>query len=120
MNTERGSPKVRILSERRSEQEIPLEASSRLSPATAPNTPTATAAPLSTASDPEFHRQFLASMSAIAALLAVRFILLAGLLGAFLLGMLAVLEPSTNKLIAAGTYDVLVFIPLVVLYMRSE
>ena len=56
-------------------------------------------------------------MTAIAALLAVRMLLLLSGIGAFILHYLAVQNPDMMKLMTAGAYDLLVFIPLTYLYV---
>jgi len=67
-------------------------------------------------SNPVYLEQMLATLSAIAMMLAARFILMMSAIGSFTLAYLAIQQATTMTLIAAGTFDVLVVIPLVALY----
>jgi hypothetical protein len=58
----------------------------------------------------------LGTLSAIAMMLAARFILMMSAIGAFTLAYLAIQQATPMTLTAAGTFDVLVVIPLVALY----
>ena len=64
-----------------------------------------------------FHQAALGSLTAIATLLPARFILLLAGVGAFVLHFLAVQNPDTMRLLTAGGYDLLVFIPTTYLYV---
>ena len=118
-----GHGSVRIISERPA---IPPTDSAITSPApvvdaepwqpdTEPSTSRATA-PGSPTSRPEYLNQMTATFSAISMVLAARMLVLLALIGAFTLAMMTVTEPSNNRLIANGIFDVLVFLPLVWLY----
>lgn len=63
--------------------------------------------------------QLIAVLRAVAAVLSARFLLLLALAGAFVLALIALENPKTLTLTAAGIYDGLVFLPLVVLYFRK-
>jgi hypothetical protein len=75
--------------------------------------------PPSRPSNAGFLQQVLASLTAIAGVLAVRFLLLLGLLSTFLLAWMAVSDPTPTRLAATVIYDILVFLPLCVLYYRN-
>src|SRR5438046_226817 len=74
--------------------------------------------PPSKPSSPDYLVQMTAVLGAIAMMLAARFLLLLGVMGAFTLTFLAVQNPQTPTLIASGSFDVLVVIPLILLYLR--
>lgn len=61
----------------------------------------------------------LAVLHALAEVLAVRFILCLGLLGAIGLDLLAMVKGSVSILFAAGSFDALLLIPLVILAWRK-
>ena len=77
------------------------------------------AAPASTRSNPAFLEQMMAVMTAIAALLAVRFLLLLSAIGAFTLALLTVGNPDLMKLSVNAAFDLLVFVPLIYLYVAK-
>ena len=76
-------------------------------------------APVSRPSNPVFLQQMLAVMTAIAALLAVRFLLLLTALGAFFLAFLTIQNPDGMKLAVNAAYDLLVFGPTVYLHITK-
>lgn len=82
---------------------------------TSPEPPPASMAP-SPASNRAFLETVLATLSAIAMMLSARLILLMTGIGSFILAYLAIQNATPMTLMAAGTYDVLVLIPMVALY----
>jgi len=68
---------------------------------------------------PAFLQQMTAVMTAIAAILAARLLLLLAAMGAFALALLTVGNPDAMKLSVNAAYDLLVFCPLVYLYIRK-
>ena len=77
------------------------------------------AAPASTRSNPAFLEQMMAVMTAIAAVLAARFLLLLSALGAFTLALLTVGNPDAMKLAVNVAFDLLVLIPVTYLYLQK-
>ena len=73
--------------------------------------------PASKPSNQAFLATAMGVMTAIATILAVRVLLLLSGAGAFALHYLAVGSPDMMKLATAGAYDLLVFIPLIYLYV---
>ena len=67
-------------------------------------------------SNPAFLSQMTAVLTAIAAVLAARFLLLLAALGAFTLALLTVGNPDAMKLSVNAAYDLLIFVPLCWLY----
>jgi len=57
-------------------------------------------------------------MTAIAMMAAARIILLLSAIGAFALAYMAIVNPSSQALIAAGMFNVFVVIPVIVLYWQ--
>lgn len=88
-------------------------------PTPLPTTPPPSAAPPSTKSDTVSHAAVLAAFQAIAAVLAIRLLLLLSGMAAFCLSLLTLLNPDVMKLAASAMFDVLIFIPLVVMYLRQ-
>lgn len=117
MSTETGS-RVKLISERESRPPDPQEAARAWPDVTAPNTPRATAAARSTPSSPAFLQQMMAVLSAMAAMLAARFLLLLAAVGAFLLAYQSLQTPTTMTLAITIAYDLLVVVPLVYLYLN--
>lgn len=105
-STSSAGPRVRMLSQ----TELPGPNVSPLPSASVPGE-------LSQPSSAAFLQQMVAVLSAIAFMVSARFLLLLGLAGASVLAYLATVEPTIPKLIANGVYDVLIFIPLVWLYV---
>lgn len=61
----------------------------------------------------------LAAMyAAIAQILAVRLMLLLGLVGATVLAVLTVVDPTAAKIVATCVFDLFVFVPTILLYYR--
>lgn len=58
--------------------------------------------------------QILAMMMALSRILAPRLAVFLSMVGAFILGIMAVNQPETMRLVAAGLYDILVFIPILI------
>jgi hypothetical protein len=61
----------------------------------------------------------IAALNAAAMILNARVLLLLGLIVAAGLGYLAVSDPKTPRLVAAGIFNVLIFLPLVALYLHK-
>lgn len=89
-------------------------------PMPSPTTPPPSAAPSSPRSETVYRGQVLAAFHAIATVLAIRLLLLLSGMGAFCLSLLALLNPDVMKLAASVIYDVFIFIPLVVVYMKQQ
>lgn len=115
--TDSPTPRLRILSERHIPPEMPAADSAAMPPDTGTLPPLKAAARVSRPLSPEFLAQMLmTTASTIGLILAARLLTLLALIGAFALAFLTIAEPTTNRLIANAVYDVLVFIPIVVLY----
>jgi hypothetical protein len=56
-------------------------------------------------------------MTAIATLLAVRILLLLSGIGGFTLAYIAIQNPDSGRLLVCGIYNVLLFLPLIWLYV---
>jgi hypothetical protein len=110
-SSEPGS-RVRLLSERPARPSTPMAHSSAAVPPSAPSTQPA-AVPTSTPSGQDFLQQAAAMLVAFGAIVASRLILLLGGLGAFVVVVMALRDPSPMMLAVAISYDVFVFIPLV-------
>ena len=75
--------------------------------------------PNSNHSKNEFVTRMLAVFQVLAMVLSARFLLLGAGVGALLLGYLSLQNPSVLTLTTAATYDTLIFIPLVYLYLKK-
>lgn len=64
--------------------------------------------------------QILALMMTLSRILAPRLAVFLSMAGAFILGVMAVRQPELMRLIAAGLYDVLVFIPILIYGVGKE
>jgi hypothetical protein len=104
--------RVRLLSERTispSESDAPQTVTSyRAEPEARPSTP----------SNGRFLEEMSAILATLAMMLSARLLLLLSVCGAFWLGWESIREPTSLKLMGAGSYDLLVVIPLVLLYYR--
>ena len=69
--------------------------------------------------NPVFLEQMTAVLTAIAAVLAARFLLLLAALGAFTLALLTVGNPDAMKLAVNVAFDLLVLIPVTYLYLQK-
>ena len=83
------------------------------------NAPPSTVDHVSKASNQAFLTQTVAILTAIATLLAARFLLLISGVGGFVLSYMAMQSPDTSRLLVCAIYDVMIFCPLVWMYMRN-
>ena len=121
MPSESGSahPRLTLLGEREISTSTSPAAGVSALPSSGEMPPTSRAtAPASRIFAPEFLEQMTAVLMSIAATVAARLLLLMALLGAFTLALLTVTSPTTLTLAANAIYDCLVFLPLVILYLR--
>ena len=102
-------PKVRLISAR----ELPAGDAPQNPP------PSSTAASSSTVSSSAFLQQMTATMSAIAMVLAARFLLLLSATGAFILACLAMQSPDVFRLAINVVYDIGVVAPVTWLYLQK-
>ena len=86
-------------------------------PGVGPTSPPAVAP--STPSSPVFLQQMMAVLTAIAALLAARFLLLLASIGAFVLAYMAIANPDAYRLAITVVYDIFVVGPLTWLYLSK-
>jgi len=75
-------------------------------------------APSSANSRQDYLGEVTAVLTAIAMLAAARIILLLSAIGAFVLAYMAIANPSAPALIAAGSFDLLVVIPVIALFWQ--
>ncbi len=71
-------------------------------------------------SEPSRNKELLVVFDAIARILAVRVLLFAAFLGSFFLYVAALYGDTHNRLYVAIIYDILVFIPIIYLYIKEK
>ena len=86
------------------------------SPVMAPIEPAAMGDRLSTPSNAHYHQQMIATLEALAMVLSARIPAVLGVIGAFVLALLSILEPSNTRIYLTVAFDGLVLIPSIMLY----
>lgn len=71
-------------------------------------------------SSPDYLTEVIAVLTAIAAILASKFLLLLAVLGGFLLAFQAIQNPDMLKIAICGVYDVGIILPVAYLYWRHH